>query len=240
MRAFLRFWPLAALLVGVAVAWGLGVNDMASFDALRDNHLALKARVTAHPIPSFLLFLLIYTLLTAVAVPGAVVAILAAGYLFGPWVGGFAVAVGATAGSVIKYYAVRTAFGERMRQRASKEGSMVARIRERLDKDSFFLLLTLRLIPPVPFVLVSIAAGLAAVPVRPYTLASFIGVLPSSVLYATVGSELGDVLDRGGAPASDVLMRPQVLLPLLALAMLSLLPLGYRWWRNRRRAAPFP
>ncbi len=228
MKAILRFWPLLALLLAVVLAYATGFADYASFESLRENRALMTTAVDRHPLLSLIVFVIVYTALTTVAVPGAVFLILAAGFLFGPWVGGMAVAVGATAGAVIKYYVVRTAFGDRLREKAHREGGALWRIRERLDNNAFFYLLTLRLIPAVPFVLVSIAAGLAAVPVRTYTLASFIGVVPSSILYAAVGGGLGDMLAEGRPPKLDLLLEPRVLIPLLVLAGLSLLPALFR------------
>jgi hypothetical protein len=53
------------------------------------------------------------------------------------------------------------------------------------------------------------------------------------VVYASVGSGLGAVLDAGGTPDLGVLLSAEVVLPLLGLALLALLPVAVKVWRRR-------
>jgi uncharacterized membrane protein YdjX (TVP38/TMEM64 family) len=59
---------------------------------------------------------------------------------------------------------------------------------EGIRANAFAYILTVRLIPLVPLVPVNIAAGLARVPTRTFMLASFLGMAPCTVLYASGGS----------------------------------------------------
>ena len=63
---------------------------------------------------------------------------------------------------------------------------------------------------------------LAAVPLRAYVLATFLGILPATFIYSAIGAGLGEVLARGETPNLHVLTQPHILLPLLGLAFLSL------------------
>ena len=69
----------------------------------------------------------------------------------------------------------------------------------------------------------------------PYVLATLIGILPGTVVFASVGNGLGHLFESGGTPDFAILLEPQILLPMLALAALSLAPVLYRRWKGRSR-----
>jgi len=66
------------------------------------------------------------------------------------------------------------------------------------------------------------------VSLRTYTLATLIGIVPGSFVFASVGSGLGDVLDRGETPDLKIVFQWNILLPILGLALLALLPVLMR------------
>ena len=68
---------------------------------------------------------------------------------------------------------------------------------------------------------------------RTFALATFLGIIPATFVYASVGNGLGAILDRGQEPDLKLVLEPQVLLPLLGLAALALLPVLYRRWKGR-------
>lgn len=233
--AFRRAAPLILILGLVAAAYLSGAYRYLSLDVLRERELELRGFVAAHFWAALALYVGVYTLTTTTAVPGALFLTLAGGFLFGPWVGGTATAIGATLGAVFVYYAARSVLGGWLRERAEHAGGTVARLRAGMDRDAFAYLLTLRLLPVVPFVLINVASGLAAVPIRAYALATAIGILPATFLYSAVGSGLGELFARGETPDLGLIFEPFVLFPLLGLAFLSLvLPAAVRLARGRK------
>ena len=107
-------------------------------------------------------------------------------------------------------------------------------MRPGLERDGFFYLLTIRLIPVLPFWLVNLAPALVGMPFGAFAAATAIGIIPGTAVFAGIGAGLGDVLAAGGRPDLGVLLAPEILLPLLGLAALSLLGV---WWRKRKRDA---
>jgi len=92
-------------------------------------------------------------------------------------------------------------------------------------------MLSARLMPLFPFAPVNVAAGLARIPLRPYTAATLIGAVPSSFIYSSLGAGLDRTL---AAPSAAALSSPAVLWPLAGLAILALAPLALRGLRRRR------
>lgn len=93
-----------------------------------------------------------------------------------------------------------------------------------LADHGFWAVLSGRLLPVVPFVLLSYGAGLTAVRLRPYALATAIGLVPGTVLQVGVGASAG-VLAAHAATFTVV--------PAVAAALL-LAALGTLAWRRRR------
>lgn len=230
----LRRWLPLLLMVGAGAAvYFSGLYHYVSFGELRHRHHELKAFVEHNFLLGLGLYLLIFMAATFVAVPGASVLQLIAGFLFGPWVGGLATAVAATLGSVGYYYAARSALGDSLRRKAYAD-PRARQWREGLEKDAFWYLLGLRVPPVMLFVGISALAGVAAVPIRSYLAATFLGVLPSATVYAAIGSGLEQIFDKGEAIN---FMAPEIFWPLMGLGLLSLIPALWKLWSNRRAAA---
>ena len=103
-------------------------------------------------------------------------------------------------------------------------GDRLARIEQRLARRAFLAVLIAR-ISPVPFMVVSYAAGLSNVRLGPYLLGTAMGVLPGSVLYVGIGTSLSALI--GWAPRW-----PAAAVALFAVVALSLS--GAVWWWRRR------
>ncbi|MCO6418162.1 VTT domain-containing protein [Siccirubricoccus sp. KC 17139] len=229
--AWTRAWPLLVLLAALALAYALGLHRYLSFDALAARRAALLGFVAAAPLLAALAYIGLYVVVVALSLPGAVVLTLAGGFLFGPVLGAAAAVAGATIGACLLFLAARYALAEIL---ARKAGPLLGRVREGLARDGFWYLLSLRLIPVVPFWLANLAPALAGMPFAPFAAATFLGIIPGTLVFAGIGAGLGQVFEAGGRPDLAVIFSPGILLPLLGLAALSLLGV---WWRRRRGAA---
>lgn len=117
---------------------------------------------------------------------------LAAGLLFGP-VLGIAIAVTAsTLSALLALWAVR-ALGWQLSNLVSHPAleSVDARLRAR----GWAAVLSLRLIPAVPFSVINYAAGASAVRVLPYLLATLAGLLPGTAAVVILGDAMTGNLD---------------------------------------------
>jgi uncharacterized membrane protein YdjX (TVP38/TMEM64 family) len=107
-----------------------------------------------------------------------------------------------------------------------------------LQQGAFGYILTLRLIPLFPFWLVNIACALAHAPLRAYTLATLLGILPATFIYSGIGAGLGAVIRQGGQPDLGIILKPEILGPLLGLGLLSLGGTLYQRWSARKTPTP--
>ena len=228
-----RLWPLALLLAVLGLAYALGLHQYLSFKVLGEQQQRLRALVGANPIAAPAGFVVLYAACVAVSVPGSVVLTLAAGLLFGTALGAACAVVGASVGAVLLFLAARYAIGDWL---AAKAGPLMSKVRDGLQRDGFSYLLAIRLIPVVPFWLANLAPALAGMRLAPFAAATAIGIIPGTVVFASIGAGIGSVLAEGRTPDLSVIFKPAVLLPLLGLALLSLLPVAYRHWKGRHAA----
>ena len=230
-----RLWPLALMLAVFGLVYALGLHRYLSFETLGRQQQRLAAFVAAHPIAAPAGFVLLYVLVVAVSLPGATVLTLASGLLFGIVAGAACTVVGATVGAVLVFLAARYATGNWL---AARSGPFVENLRARLQQDGFSYLLAIRLVPVVPFWLANLAPAVAGMGLLPFATATLLGIIPATVVFASIGAGMGAVLEQGGTPDLSVAFRPAVLLPLAGLAALSLLPLAYRAWQARSAVRP--
>jgi uncharacterized membrane protein YdjX (TVP38/TMEM64 family) len=232
--ALRRFLPLAVLLAGLAMFFAFGLDRYLSFQALQDHQDWLTRQVREQVFLAPLAFILLYALTIAFSVPGGALLTIVGGFLFGVWLGTVYVVIGATLGSIGVFLAARTALHDVLQARAGKS---MKRMEQGFREHALSYLLFLRLVPVFPFWLVNLVPALLGVPLRIYALGTVIGIIPGSLVYASVGNGLGALLEQGGTPDLGIIFDPEILAPILGLSVLSLLPVIYKKWKKRSAGA---
>ena len=226
--------PLLVVLAGLALIFATGLNRYLSLEMLEAKRVQLQAMVRLHPVLSVLTYAGVYVAVVAFSLPGAMIMTMTGGFLFGPFLGSAAAVIGASTGAVLMFLVARTALGDILRRRA-QAGGMVEKIQQGIRENAVSYMLVMRLVPAIPFWLVNIAAGCVRIPLRTYVAATVVGIIPSTLIYSSIGSGLGHVFDRGETPDLKLLFDPRIYLPLFGLAFLSIAPLLVHGWRARRR-----
>lgn len=233
-RSFRRFLPILLLASGFALFFILDLQRYLDFEALRENREWLTAEVERNFILVAVAFILIYAAVIALSIPGGAVMTIGGGFLFGTILATAGAVVGATMGAVCIFLAARTAFHDTLR---AKAGPGLRRMEAGFRENALSYLLFLRLVPVFPFWLVNLVPAFLGVSLRTYTLATLLGIIPGTLVYASLGSGLGEILNSGGEPDLGIIFKPSVLLPILGLAILALLPVVYKKLK-RRHAEP--
>ena len=87
-------------------------------------------------------------------------------------------------------------------------------------------LLVLRLVPLFPFFVVNLVPAFLGVSLSVYFIGTFLGIIPGSFVFASVGAGLGSIFEAGGDFSAKGILTPQVIIALVGLALLSLIPRG--------------
>src|SRR3989454_8732100 len=213
---------LFALAVGAFFYFDL--KQYLSLEALKANRDSLLAYPEAHSTKSVVLFILLYCLQTAFSLPGAALFALASGLLFGSFLGTLYTNIAATSGATLAFLAARYLLRDWVE---GKFGNRLGPIQEGFAKNAFSYLITLRLVPLFPIFLVNLVSGLTRVRLGTYVVATSIGIIPGSFVYAYAGRQLGTLNSL-----SDI-ASPRVLLAFTLLGLLALIPIVYRKFASK-------
>ena len=233
--ALLKRLPLIAILL-VAVVGAFTLKDYLSFDALAANREALIAFRDANYLLTVGVFILAYVLIVAFSLPGASIATLTGGFLFATFPGSLFNVVAATIGATVIFLAARWGFGEKLGAKLEGSDGAVKKIKDGIDENQWSMLFLIRLVPAVPFFLANLSPSFLEVPLRRCVISTFVGIIPGTVVYTSVGAGLGEVFARGETPNLGIIFEPHVLLPMLGLAALSALPIVIKAFTGKKGA----
>jgi uncharacterized membrane protein YdjX (TVP38/TMEM64 family) len=149
-----------------------------------------------------LMFILIYAVACVFLVPGSALT-LAAGALFGLVRGSLIVSAGATLGAAAAFLVGRH-LARRWVEERLKNHPRFAAVELAVAREGWKVVLLTRLSPVFPFTLLNYAFGLTRVSLRDYLVASWIGMLPGTVLYVYLGTVSGAVVDAAGGGAAPI------------------------------------
>ena len=209
---------VAAVVVAVVVAYFyFGLGKLLTLDSLKGSRDALVASYRAAPGTFIAGFFAVYVAVAALSIPGASILTLAAGAIFGLGVGlvlvSFASSIGATLAMLASRYLLRDTV-------QAKFGNRLATVNEGMQRDGWLYLLTLRLVPAVPFFVVNLLAGLTPIAATRFYWVSQLGMLAGTVVYVNAGTQLGNISKLG-----DVLS-PGLLLSFVLLGIFPLIASG--------------
>lgn len=132
---------------------------------------------------------LVYMIMFSVIPSGAVIAI-AGGMTFGFYYGSVYTLIGAVIGSCVAFFISRALGRDALEKRLSNK---LKGVDEQIQQGGFLMVLILRLIPIVPFNLVSYGAGLANIKFIDYFSATLIGIIPGVLIFTSFGDKALDV-----------------------------------------------
>lgn len=231
----LRHLPLLVILC-VAVIGAFTLRDYLSFDTLRDNREALLAFRDQNYGLMVLAFAGIYVLIVSFSLPGAAVATVTGGFLFGLWAGTATSVISATLGAAVIFLAARWGLGASLTAKLESSEGTMRQIRNGLQDNEISVLFLLRLVPAVPFFVANLLPALVGVKFRNFLWTTALGIIPGSMVFTSIGVGLGEVFDRGESPDLSLLWEPQIIGPILGLCALAALPIVIKAVRGRKES----
>jgi uncharacterized membrane protein YdjX (TVP38/TMEM64 family) len=166
---------LLAALVAVAVGWPLGTWIVGAATWAQHHRGAAGA-----------LFVAVYVLAAVLVVPGSILT-LAAGFVFGLPLGVALTSAGSVLGAAAAFLVGRFLARDWVERRIASWPRFQA-LDAATRHDGFAIVLLARLSPLIPYNVLNYFLGLTAARFRDYLLATWIGMLPATVLYVYAGS----------------------------------------------------
>jgi uncharacterized membrane protein YdjX (TVP38/TMEM64 family) len=130
---------------------------------------------------------------SCLVLPGSLIT-LAAGSLFGVIVGTVVVSLASVTGACFAFWLGRTLARSLIERRLAGNARFRA-LDQAVAAGGFKIVLLTRLSPLFPFTFLNYAYGLTKVRFRDYVLASWIGMLPGTVMYVYLGSTVKELAD---------------------------------------------
>lgn len=235
-KATLPRWVPIAGIAAIAAVGAFTLKDTLSFQALADNREALIAFRDANFVLTIVTYMAIYIAVVAFSLPGATIATLAGGFLFGLTTGTLLTVFAATTGATLIFLAARWGLGEKLAAKMDASEGKVKQLKEGLAENELSVLFLMRLVPAIPFFMANLLPALVGVRLSRFVFTTFFGIIPGTAVYTWVGAGLGEVFARGETPNLGIIFEPQILGPILGLSALALLPILIKQFRKSKGA----
>ena len=151
--------------------------------------------------------------MTAVSLPGAAVFSVAAGAVFGLFLGSVIVSFSSTIGASLAFLSSRYLFRDFVTNKYKK---FVEKVNKGVEREGSYYLFTLRLIPVFPFFVINLVMGLTNMPLKKYYWVSQLGMLPATIVYVNAGLALSTL------ESLSEIAKPQII---ISLSLLGLMPI---------------
>ena len=219
------WWLLGLLAAAVVLFFGLGLNRYLSLATLQQRQAGLAELYGQHPWELRAGYFLLYLVAAALSLPGAALLTLAGGAVFGLGWGLVLVSFASSLGATLSFWLSRWLLRDLVQSRFAVA---LQTVNNGLQKDGALYLLSLRLIPVVPFFLINLTMGLSAMRGWTFYWVSQLGMLTGTAVCVNAGIQLA-ALHSLSDVASPALLG--------SLALLGLFPLLVRalWTRMEQR-----
>lgn len=172
---------VAAIVGAIGIFYGLDGQQYLTADFF-------KSLYRDDPFLTMAVFFSVYVAVTGLSLPGAAILTLMGGALFGLIPALLMVSFASTIGATLSFLFSRALLRDWVQ---SKFAGYLETINQGVTKDGAFYLLTLRLIPAIPFFVINLVMGLTPMRVWTYYWVSQLGMLPGTIVYVNAGAQLG-------------------------------------------------
>jgi uncharacterized membrane protein YdjX (TVP38/TMEM64 family) len=219
---------IVAVFAGLITAFfAFGGQEYLRLETIKANRDALLAFASQRLALTVAIAFTVYVLAVMCSLPGALLLSLTCGFLFGRWLGTVVIVCAATLGATIVFIAARYLIADWARSRL---GGVGQKINEGFSENAFSYMLFLRLVPAFPFFLVNLAPAFTSIKLSTYVLATAIGIIPGSFVFANLGETLATIDSLSG------LVSKETLIAFALLGVLALVPIVIRKLRGRQAA----
>lgn len=218
------FKVLVAILIVIVfivlINW-LHLRDYLSIEGF--NHYRSEIMLYENDNPHIFImgYIIIYVITIACCISGTIIFDLLAGYIFGIFEGSILVVFSYMAGSCINFLIVRFFLRQTLENKFNKFKHFIT------GHSTYSLLLnltSLRLIAVIPFWIINIIAALVNVRLSTFILSTFIGILPSSIIYVIIGDGVNDSITGGGRLSAAIMLNPKIWIPLCIMGIILMAP----------------
>ena len=212
------FLPIT-LIIGILVYCFLNLSAFTSFDRMLENYFRFKELTSKNIILSYAAYSILYILVVSFSLPVASSLTILGGMIFG-WYAFFIIIFSATSGSIVVFIAAKTIANQFFKKKAS---SFLKNLEKDFKKNDVLYLISLRLIPLIPFWLVNVLPAFFGMKIKSYILGTFIGIIPGTFIYVWLSISINTILNANDKFDFSLYKDPSIIGSLTALGFLVLL-----------------
>ena len=183
------FFGLVFFLI-IITGYLIDLDKVLSFSMIKNTYQDIQTLVNKNYTFYFLIFFILYVIVTAFALPISLLKTLLAGALFGFWPGlilvSFASSIGSTFCFLFSRYALRN-------YTQVKFGKYLEKVNKGVDQDGWLYLLFLRLSPIFPFFIINLVFGLTKMRALEFYLVSQVGMFIGTAIFVNAGVQIGNL-----------------------------------------------
>jgi len=214
---------LILLLSLMVIFYRVGGDKYLSYEEVKSHGLQLHTFVETRPFLSSIIYVSIYLLVAVLCLPGLTMFLtMVGGGLFGFWQGVFLAEVASTLGAFMAFLVVRYLLRAVVARHF--EGKWEG-VKEKLRKRGIRYVLALRFTTAFPYFLLNPLLALTSISPFTFLWTTALGIFPSTLFYAYLGSRIGLVQVEGALK----------FLPFLVMLPVGVLLLVMPWLKGRMK-----
>jgi len=183
------FFGLIFLLI-IVFSYFIDLSEILSFSIIKNTYQNIQLLVNRNYTLYFIIFFILYVVVTAFALPISLLKTLLAGALFGFWPGlilvSFASSIGSTFCFLFSRYVLRN-------YTQVKFGKYLEKVNKGIETDGWLYLFFLRLSPVFPFFVINLIFGLTKMRVLEFYLVSQVGMFMGTAIFVNAGVQISNL-----------------------------------------------
>jgi uncharacterized membrane protein YdjX (TVP38/TMEM64 family) len=181
---------LGLLVTAVALFFAYDLQRFLTIASLKSQEAAVHAAYVESPAKVIALYMLLTIAFVLFALPAASIIMMAAGAIFGVFYGTVICSFALTIGAVLSLLSARFIFRDFIERVFRAQAAIVNR---GIERDGAFYLVTMRLLPMMPYFVTNLLLGLTKMPVKKFWYVSQLASLPAIFVYANAGTALANI-----------------------------------------------
>ena len=212
---------LAIIVVMVVCFFAFDLKQYLSLDYLKQRQADFQQFYAVNTLATVLIYVTAYVAVAGLSLPGAAIMTIAGGAMFGLGIGTILVSIGSTVGATCAFLVARYLLRDAVQ---GKVGDKLHVINAGIEREGAFYLFAMRLFPGFPFFVVNLAMGLTPIKTATFFFVSQIGMLPGTIVFVNVGTQLSQIESLAGIVSKEMLFSFALLglFPLIAKKILGL------------------
>lgn len=227
---------ILAIVALIVAFFASGASDYFTLSALKEQMVEFETWKETNYTLLVIGFFVVYVLAAALSLPGAVILTLAAGAVFGLWIGLLIVSFASSIGALFAFWVARYIARDSIKAKFPEKFESIDKA---FEKEGAFYLLTVRLIPLVPFFVINLVMGLTSIRSFTFYWVSQIGMLAGTAVYVNAGTQLAQLESASGILSPSLWFSFALLgiFPLIAKAIVNTIKKRkvYKNWRKPKK-----